>query len=631
MSIKSPQSREDERDEPRARTRAKSEIEERARHLAQMSGGEVEEWIEKIKQSEPFDASKIVDAGWNKVAEYEYATAESEPLYKVIRFQHFKVKSEKRFIQIYFDYRDDRKGWRWGAGSIKVPYLWPRLARANPDATIFITEGEKDADRLTALDLIATTVAGQNWSDTAANAFAGRKVIVIPDNDETGRENAAVAVEQLTGIAGEIRVLRLPGLRYKGDISEWFDAGGTKDRLLELAATAPRQGLHARAHDFPDEEKIPTWDFLYGKHLLRGTVSGTAAMGGSGKSSLSIGEGLCMASGKQFLGVAVRQGLGPLRVMLINLEDDRATMNKRIAAAMRYHGLSRDDIGDRLFVVAKGEATLKVASQSRQGALIRHQKVVDQLIRMARDNRVDVLSIDPFVRVHSINENSNSLIQEVVECFEEIAHEANCAVSLWHHTRKPNGIEASADSARGASSFVDACRSIRVLEGMSKEEANQLKLEHHRNYFRSFSGKLNFAPPAADSTWYKFTNVELNNGGGLFGDDVGVVTHWEHPGRKDIDLSAEDIAQIKKAVAAGTWREDPRADMWVGKAVASVLHLTEKARVQSALKKLMESGVLKVEPGRDEKRMLRMFVVVAPPADAPQSEVAAPADVAPAA
>ena len=63
--------------------------------------------------------------------------------------------------------------------------------------------------------------------------------------------------------------------------------------------------LTVEPHVFPDEASIEKWDFLYDKHLLRKTVSGTAAMGATGKSSLAMVEALALASGKELLGLKV--------------------------------------------------------------------------------------------------------------------------------------------------------------------------------------------------------------------------------------------------------------------------------------------------------------------------------------
>ncbi|WP_254443799.1 AAA family ATPase [Ruegeria sp. HKCCA4008] len=47
-----------------------------------------------------------------------------------------------------------------------------------------------------------------------------------------------------------------------------------------------------------DPSAIPPRPWLYGQHLIRKQVSVTVAPGGVGKSSLTICEGLAMASGR---------------------------------------------------------------------------------------------------------------------------------------------------------------------------------------------------------------------------------------------------------------------------------------------------------------------------------------------
>ena len=61
----------------------------------------------------------------------------------------------------------------------------------------------------------------------------------VPDNDDPGRAYAAEAGRDLVGKAASLRLLELPGLPAKGDVSDWLDAGGTADELRRLAAEAP--------------------------------------------------------------------------------------------------------------------------------------------------------------------------------------------------------------------------------------------------------------------------------------------------------------------------------------------------------------------------------------------------------
>ena len=67
-------------------------------------------------------------------------------------------------------------------------------------------------------------------------------MVVLPDNDEPGQKHAASVANQLTVRGCRVRVLELPGLPEKGDVSDWLAAGGTKDELLALAEAAPEWG-----------------------------------------------------------------------------------------------------------------------------------------------------------------------------------------------------------------------------------------------------------------------------------------------------------------------------------------------------------------------------------------------------
>ena len=231
---------------------------------------------------------------------------------------------------------------------------------------------------------------------------------------------------------------------------------------------------------------------------------------------------------------------------------------------------------------------------------------------------MNVLSVDPFIATHGVNENDNSAIRDVIECYDHIAEQANSAVHLWHHTRKGNGQGASLDSARGASSFVDACRSVRLLEKMTAQEGKQQKIGNYGQYFRAFSGKLNFAPPTEDSEWYHIKSVPVMNGtspltdpnGGNGGDDVGVVEAWSLP--EAAALSPEDIEAIKKEVTTPVWREDVRAAMWIGKAIAQILGLDpeqDKYQIKEVIKKLISEKVLKTVPGKSDRRKDCVYVV----------------------
>lgn len=104
---------------------------------------------------------------------------------------------------------------------------------------VWIAEGERDATSLMALGLLATTNYGGalKWKKAYSEVLRGRDVILLPDNDQRGRQHAAQIVRMSSGVVGRLRILPLPDLPEKGDVTDWLEAGGTKEQLLTLAAT----------------------------------------------------------------------------------------------------------------------------------------------------------------------------------------------------------------------------------------------------------------------------------------------------------------------------------------------------------------------------------------------------------
>ena len=67
----------------------------------------------------------------------------------------------------------------------------------------------------------------------------GRTVVILPDNDHPGRDHAQKVAGSLHGIATSVKIVELPDLPAKGDVSDWLDAGGTLEYLQVLVELAP--------------------------------------------------------------------------------------------------------------------------------------------------------------------------------------------------------------------------------------------------------------------------------------------------------------------------------------------------------------------------------------------------------
>lgn len=361
--------------------------------------------------------------------------------------------------------------------------------------------------------------------------------------------------------------------------------------------------------------KIPAREWLYGGHLIRRYVSVTISPGGVGKSSLAIAEALAMTSGRDLLG---HLPTAPLRVWYWNGEDPTDELQRRIMAAAMHYGLKRAEVEGRLFANSGRDTEIVIAQQNRDGVTIA-VPVVEAVKRTIRENKIDVVVIDPFVSSHAVGENDNGAIDRVAKTWGRIAEETGCAVELIHHARKTNGNEVSVEDSRGAVALLSAARSARALNVMSKEEAERAGVEHRRLHFRVDNGKANLAPPPEGSSWFKLASVDLNNGGTLNGmplpgDSVGVVTQWKWPDPLE-SVSVADLRAVQKVVSDGQWRENHQAKNWVGHAVATAMRLDvnepiHRRRILAMLKVWKETKMLVVVDARDEKGNLRPFVEV---------------------
>jgi len=104
---------------------------------------------------------------------------------------------------------------------------------------VFLCEGEKDADNLAAWGLAATSspMGAGKWQDSYTDLLAGANVCMIVDKDEPGRAHRDLVCTALLNVSGALKAMEMPGATVK-DFTDWRDAGGTKDQLIDLVRMA---------------------------------------------------------------------------------------------------------------------------------------------------------------------------------------------------------------------------------------------------------------------------------------------------------------------------------------------------------------------------------------------------------
>lgn len=177
------------------------------------------------------------------VCEYLYEDENKNPLFKVLRTE------PKGFFQKHLT----NGTWQNGVPSHvrRVPYRLPQLLAATE---VFLVEGEKDVHKLESLGLVATTtpMGASNWNASYVQYFRGKDVIILPDNDPAGEAYASRAGADLGAAGIQVRVVRLPGVNDKGDVSDYLDiSGNSRETLLDLVRSTQVGGTVHRGDEDP--------------------------------------------------------------------------------------------------------------------------------------------------------------------------------------------------------------------------------------------------------------------------------------------------------------------------------------------------------------------------------------------
>jgi hypothetical protein len=317
------------------------------------------------------------------VAEYQYRDEGGELLYVVERREPKDFRQRRP---------DGRGGWTWSLSGVRrVLYRLPEIIAQK---VAYVLEGEQDADRVAGLGLPATTSPGGagKWRDEYAEqlrASGVESVAVFPDNDPPGEAHALAVARSCLAAGLAVRIVRLPRLPPKGDVSDYLSAGYGKEELLAMVKAAPpvdvqtlRQPGGANAGGgftftplgelLAEPEEEHAW--LVDGRLPSGGLSLLAGKPKAGKSTAARCLALAVARGEPWLGFSTTQG----EVLYLALEEKRAEVRRHFAA------MGAGD-NDPVLVFcssspADGLALLRAEAERRRPALI----IVDPLFRLVR-------------------------------------------------------------------------------------------------------------------------------------------------------------------------------------------------------------------------------------------------------
>ena len=157
-----------------------------------------------------------------------------------------------------------------------------------------------------------------------------------------------------------------------------------------------------------------------------------------------------------------------------------------------------------------------------------------------------MLVVDPLVELHSLTENDNGEMRQVLAQIRSWAKRFNMAVLVVHHSRKAGGegaksIAGDADAARGGGSLNGAVRVNLSAVGMTEAEAQRYGMTGgaHEQYVRIDGAKANLSAKVK-TQWLQKVVYDLENG-----DDAVSPEPWIAPPPKLTD----------ETLLATTWKQ----------------------------------------------------------------------------
>lgn len=208
---------------------------------------------------------------------YDYLDANGHVLHQTVRYADPKDFKQRR--------PDPAKpgDYIWSLKGIEpVLYHLPDvLAAVQRGETVYLCEGEKDAENVQSLGLTATTnpMGAAYWRKSYTETLRGAAVVLLPDHDEAGQKRTAKVAPALYGTVASLKVLELPGLAEHGDVSDWLAAGGTRASLEALvgdtpvwtstARLTPARGTPPTGTPAPEDGPLPYSDYTNACALVR--------------------------------------------------------------------------------------------------------------------------------------------------------------------------------------------------------------------------------------------------------------------------------------------------------------------------------------------------------------------------
>jgi putative DNA primase/helicase len=381
----------------------------------------------------------------------------------------------------------------------RIPYRLPRVLNSD---TVYLPEGEKDVHTLEGWGLVASCNPGGSGSSRLyagwAGYFRGRHIVILLDNDGPGRKHAAAVAAALLSVAASVRIVELPGLSAKGDVTDWRDAGGTFEQFRELEEASKPMDAAALSElcvrwGMVDEDKhqqaaraeagslvtrrlsdinAKAVNWLWPGRIARGKTTIVAGNPGLGKSQITASIAAVVTTGGRWPVDRTQCGLGD--VLFLTAEDDPAdTLRPRLEAAGA--DLARVHVVDGVIRGYTGDG----ARKDRMFSLEEDLQALEA--KLAELGNVAAVVIDPITAyLGDTDSHRNAEVRALLAPLSELAAHHNVSIIGVSHMSKAAGMQALM-RVNGSMAFVAAARAAYFVGSDPTDKTRRLFLPMKNN------------------------------------------------------------------------------------------------------------------------------------------------------
>lgn len=256
---------------------------------------------------------------------YLYTDSFGKPVFRVVR------TPDKKFWQQRLTPEGE---WVNGLGdTVRVLYRLSEVQGAVvAKKPIWVVEGEKDADRLHRMGLVATTNPGGagKWLPHHTNTVAGAELHIVADKDDPGRAHAT-HIRDVCALRGS-RVTIWEAATGK-DVSDHLNAGHRIEELVPWGETPPDPNENLRLIDWAkfwtEDHDIEQWAVY--PLIPAGRTISLYAPAKAGKSTIVLACVAAAVAGKPVLGIATPPNTTRPRVLYLDYEMTEADLYERLS------------------------------------------------------------------------------------------------------------------------------------------------------------------------------------------------------------------------------------------------------------------------------------------------------------